>query len=264
MALEPLWSAVPPVLLTSDGSTNGVVIVTDTAGFYTKQRAILQAPLLPPLLIQIKRVVDQHTLWVGLVGPTMTHNIDVSAYTVAAGSFIFAEEQNKTTMPMEARMLATYETDPVDAWRIKAVDAYGNGYTDTNPLPVAFDGTVTIGEVTIVGPAPDKNELNVNADGSINVDLNGLSTFQTSQYSIGTSAVQITPTPMPNRSSIGFKAIATSTNAIWIGNSAGVTVSTGYPLFNHDTLEMDLEGGETIYAISSAVGQTLCVVELGD
>ena len=49
------------------------------------------------------------------------------------------------------------------------MDPYGNGYTDSNPLPVAFDGTVSIGDVHILGPSPTNNELVVNPDGSINV-----------------------------------------------------------------------------------------------
>ena len=36
---------------------------------------------------------------------------------------------------------------------------------------MAFDGTVSIGDVHILGPAPDNNELIVNNDGSINVNV---------------------------------------------------------------------------------------------
>ena len=78
--------------------------------------------------------------------------------------------QPKSTVPMEARLLATYETDPLNDWRVRPIDPYGNGYTASNPFPVSVDGgSISIGEVGIVGPAPEKNQLNVNADGSINV-----------------------------------------------------------------------------------------------
>ena len=49
------------------------------------------------------------------------------------------------------------------------VDPHGNFYNDNNPLPVAFDGTVTIGDVTVVGTAPNHYPLEPNADGSLNV-----------------------------------------------------------------------------------------------
>jgi hypothetical protein len=101
------------------------------------------------------------------------------------------------------------------------------------------------------------------AANSVPVTLAGLPTFQTSQYTVGTSAVQITAAPLTNRSSIGFKAITTaSTYAIYIGNSSSVTAATGYPLFNDDTLNMDLTGANQIWAIASATAQTLAVVEI--
>jgi hypothetical protein len=154
---------------------------------------------------------------------------------------------------------------PVMADRVIDVDPYGNPYGPNNPYPVSFDGTISIGDVTVVGTAPNHYPLEPNADGSINVDLEALTTFQTEQYTVNTTPVQITPTPMSNRNSIGFKAICTtSSDAIYIGNSSSVTTSTGYPLFSHDTLELDLEGGETIYAVATSDGQTLCVLELGD
>jgi hypothetical protein len=187
--------------------------------------------------------------------------VNLSAYTVAAGAFIYQDQQARVTIPPPDIIQAVYEQEPVVAVRVLDVDQLGNPYSPTNPLPVAFDGTIDIGDVSIVQGG---NTLVVEPNGTINVNLEGLSTFQTSQYPIGIAAVQITPTPMPDRSSIGFKAITTSGAAIYIGNSAAVTVSTGYPLFNHDSLEMDLECSETIYAIGTAVGQTLCVVELGD
>lgn len=166
MATERNYNAVPPVSLTANGSTDGVVQVTDTAGFYVQTQALLSNNLGATLTVYIKRVVDSTTLWIGATKGGMDHNVDVSMFTTATMSNISAAEQNKQTVPMEARLLATYENDPVDAWRTIPVDEYGNHYNDTNPLPVAFDGTVSIGDVSIVEGG---NTLKVNDDGSINV-----------------------------------------------------------------------------------------------
>lgn len=166
MATERNYNAVPPVSLTSNGSTDGVVQVTDTAGFYVQTQALLSNNLGAKLTVYVKRVVDPTTLWVGATKGGMDHNVDVSAFTTATMSNISAAEQPKQTVPMEARLLATYENDPVDAWRTIPVDEYGNHYNDSNPLPVAFDGTVSIGDVSIVEGG---NTLKVNDDGSINV-----------------------------------------------------------------------------------------------
>lgn len=167
MANERQWDKVPAVLLIADGTTTGLIQVTDTIGFYFGMQATL-ANNSTQITVYIKTVIDKNTLWVGPTKGAQDYNIDLSAYTIASGSNLSAAAQNKSTVPMEARLQATYETDPVDAWRVKQVDAYGKPYTDSNPFPVAFDGTVSIGDVHIIGRSPDNNELDVNVDGSIN------------------------------------------------------------------------------------------------
>lgn len=99
--------------------------------------------------------------------------------------------------------------------------------------------------------------------GPVDVIIDGLNTFQTSQYTIGTSAVQLTPVPLVNRSSISIKAvIPTFTDVVYIGNSPGVTSSTGYPLTNGDSLQMDLKPSQVIYAIGTTSGLKVCVLEI--
>lgn len=262
MANERQWDAVGPILLTADGSTEGVLQVVDTAGFFFDAQATLKNNAGAQLTVYIKRVVDNTTLWVGPKKGGLDHNVDVSAFTVATASTIFAAMQNKPTVPMEARLQSTYVTDPVDAWRVQNVDPYGNPYTDSNPLPIAFDGTITIGDVTVIGTAPNHYPLEPNSDGSLNVDLNPLDSFQTSQYSVGPSAVPLTVTPLTNRQSVSIKALTTSSAIVYIGNSNSVTTSTGYPLLNGDSLNMDLDGVHQIWAIASLAGQTVCVLEL--
>src|ERR1035437_1596419 len=169
MALERNLSAVPPVLLTVDGGATGVVQVSSTCNFFVKQQIIIQASSVPPLNLEIKRVVNLTTIWVGLPGAKMTHNVDVSMYTVALGSFIFANEQPKAVLSMEARMLASYMQEPSNSWRTTSVDCNGNPWDAENPLPVAFDGTVSIGKVEVAGT--NGNIIEPNVDGSINVNI---------------------------------------------------------------------------------------------
>ena len=165
MASERTWNAVPPVLLTADGTTTGLLQVVDTAGFFYGAQATLKNNS-TQLTVYIGLVVDSTHLWVRAEKNSKDYNVDLSAFTVASGSHLSAAVQNKSSVPMEARLLATYATDPIDAWRTQAIDQYGNPYNDSNPLPVAFDGTVTIGDVSIVEGG---NTMTVNADGSINV-----------------------------------------------------------------------------------------------
>lgn len=99
--------------------------------------------------------------------------------------------------------------------------------------------------------------------GTVNANIEGLNAFQTSQYTVGTSSVQLTVTPLTNRSSMSMKAVCTTNNYIYIGNSSGVTTSTGYILFNGDSLQLDLTPAQAAYAIASAAAQTLYVLEIG-
>jgi hypothetical protein len=169
MALEKNLNAVPPVLLTADGTAHGVCTIVSTCNFFVKQQVTLQGPLLPPLTLEVKRVVNYTTLWLGIKGPQMTHNVDLSAYTVAAGAFIFAEEQSKAALPQETRDFASYVQEPVNAWRSQAVDCNGNPYGAGNPYPVTFDGTISISQVEVIGA--NGNIVEPNVDGSINVNI---------------------------------------------------------------------------------------------
>lgn len=110
--------------------------------------------------------------------------------------------------------------------------------------------------------------LNVNTTGSSTVTGTvtsvqaGLNSFQTSQYSVTTAVQQITPTPLANRSSISIRVTAAAGSAIFIGNDNTVTINSGYPLYNGDTIQMDLTTANTIYAIASAPTQTLYALEI--
>lgn len=122
----------------------------------------------------------------------------------------------------------------------------------------------------------NSNELLINNDGSININgsttvsgtvdinINGLDAFTTVQYTVGTSATQLTPSPLANRSSVSIKVMTTTnTDVVYIGTTSGVTTSTGYPLFNGDSVQLDLVASQTIYAIGTASGQRVFTLEIG-
>jgi hypothetical protein len=143
----------------------------------------------------------------------------------------------------------TGATAPTSATEMGAIDGSGNLQSLTvdpaGKLLVDITGTSTV-------------------TGTVNASIEGLTAFQTSQYTIGTSAVQLTPTPLTNRSSMSIKANLTSTNLLYIGNSNAVTSSTGYALFNGDSIQLDLTPAQAIWAISTAASQIAYVLEIGD
>lgn len=154
-----------------------------------------------------------------------------------------------------------------------------NGSSGGGNASVAPDGGPLPGSSTTIG-AEDPNgnlapllvdnngALIVNTTGtsvvtgSVTTTEKGLNSFKTTQYTVGTSVMQITPTPLTNRSSISLRVTAINNSAIYIGNDNTLTTSTGYPLYNGDTLQMDLTPSNSIYAISDSPGQTLFVLEI--
>ncbi len=171
MAVEKKWLGASATPFTSDGGKFGVVTVADTAGFKVKGFAAILANTLPPLQVQIQRVVNKTTMIVGILGsqPALNFFIDVSAYTVAKGATIAFPEQDKNKIKPDDIFQAVYEADPTVALRTVFVDQYGNFYNNNNPLPIIFDGTVSIGEVEVIGK--NGNTIEPNSDGSINVNF---------------------------------------------------------------------------------------------
>jgi hypothetical protein len=182
LAIEKSWEAVPPQLLTSNGTTLGVVNVASAAGFKVKQLVTIANAFPSTLSVQaqIKRVVSPGQFIVGPVplslqpaykqegASLLSRRLDISAYTVSAGAYVYAAESPKVILPIPDIAQAVYEQEPTCAIRTTGVDQFGNFYTDSNPLPVAFDGTIAIGDVSIVEGG---NTMTVNTDGSINVNI---------------------------------------------------------------------------------------------
>lgn len=134
-------------------------------------------------------------------------------------------------------------TAPASATEMAGIDPSGN----LKGVSVDINGFINVqGVSTITGP----------------VQTAGLNSFQTSQYVVGTNVTQITPTSLPNRSSVSFRVEADTGVPVYIGNSSSVSISNGYPLYDGDTLSMDLTPSDTIYAISTFNGQVLAVLEL--
>jgi hypothetical protein len=169
MGFERTLSPVSPILFTANGGTEGQITLVTTLGLFVKQQVLLNATGLPQLNVQVKRVLSDTQILVGFPAFNINHRIDVSAYTVVLGANLSAVEQPKSVLPMEERIQASYIQEPSNSWRVTPVDSFGNSINSTNPLPVEFEGSISIGTVGIIGPAPSDNQLIVNADGSINV-----------------------------------------------------------------------------------------------
>lgn len=190
MAMEKRFKAVPPQAFTADGTVVGQITINDTRFFKVKQVVILTANTQPNLELEVKRVLDDgETMFVGTIGKNIDERIDISAYTVALNAAIFANEQKRPSVPEQEIERLTYEEEPTVARRVVLVDQVGEKYNKQNPLPVAVDTTVNIGDVRITAEDNDpstgnvhssvrigdgENEVIINEDGSINTITNGV------------------------------------------------------------------------------------------
>jgi hypothetical protein len=152
----------------------------------------------------------------------------------------------------------------------------GGGGSNASVGPVNSPAPASATEVAGVNPEGKLTHLSVTDSGALNVvtsgsstvsgtvttDVSGLNTFQTSQYTIGTSPVQITPSPLANRSSISLTVIAAANVSVYIGNNSGVTTSNGYPLYNGSTIQLDLTPSGMIWAVTAVAGQTIAALEI--
>jgi len=125
---EKRFAAVAPQLLTSDGTALGQIKVANASLYKVKQTISLQNSVVGPRQFQVQRITDINTIFLGPLGSSNIVNdrSDVSAYTVASGSFIFSIEQPRTTVPEQEIERLTYEEEPTVARRSVLVDKMGN------------------------------------------------------------------------------------------------------------------------------------------
>jgi hypothetical protein len=147
--LEKRFKAIPPQLFINDATANGVVKINNAEFFKVKQQIIIAAPALTPLELEVKSVEDATTLIIGPRNTKINETTNLSLYTVSSGSFIFANEQKRPSIPQEEVSRAVYEEEPAVALRNILVDKLGVPYGQTNPFPVTIDGEVNIENANI-------------------------------------------------------------------------------------------------------------------
>jgi hypothetical protein len=157
VALEKTFRSVPPQAFTADGTSNGIVKIADTTSFKIGQHVRVQAVGQSDLIVKITDITDINTIMV---------DANISLYTLIDSASISAAAQRRSIVGSIDVLRAVYSEAPTVAFRTTLVDQLGNSYNDSNPLPMAFDGTINIGDVTITDGT---NDLKVNSDGSINV-----------------------------------------------------------------------------------------------
>lgn len=134
--LEKRLPAVPPQSFEADGTTDGKITVFNSSLFKVKQQVTLTASSLAPLDLEVKRITDINTIYVGPIKGNIDARENISAYTMVLSAAIFANEQKRPSVPVEEISRAVYEEEPVVATRVIPVDRLGNQISEDNPVPV--------------------------------------------------------------------------------------------------------------------------------
>lgn len=165
---EKRWAAVSPQLFTSNGTPGGVITVIDSSLFKVKQQVNITANTLPNLNLEIKSVPNDVTIIVGPIGANIFTYSDVSAYTTALSGAISANEQKRSSVPVEEINRAVYEEEPTVALRNVLVDKHGKKIDSDNPLPTTatISGDITIGTDGFDAADPDSMLATGSEDGT--------------------------------------------------------------------------------------------------
>lgn len=138
MFIEKKRAGVSPMLLIANGTSDGIVTVSDARGFFVKQTVFIASNTQQPRELEIKRFISKNSFRVGPKGPSMTAFSDISDFQVSENANISAPEQNRPGITDEDYNRAKYVEEPVVADRVIHVDEYGQYYNQENPFPISF------------------------------------------------------------------------------------------------------------------------------
>lgn len=170
--LEKRFTAVASQTFIADGGANGSVTIPDTSLFKVRQKVTLTGTALDNLELEVKRVESSTVMRVGPVNGAINAYTDISAYTTAASAALFANEQNRPSIPSEEIVRATYEEEPVVAQRSVAVDSMGRASPaspawDEANLTRDGDGDITQVQYSRAGAVVETIDLEYNGDKSV-------------------------------------------------------------------------------------------------
>ena len=176
-------------LLVANGTINGILTVASSKYFKVKAKVVLRSNTQPTISLEVKSVPNKTTIIVGPCGDILART-DVSMYTVADNASVKQDAQKRPAIAQGDIDRFTFSEEPTVARRVVQVDEFGDIYGSDNPLPVSAELSVENLDISLTAhdnvPHPGDihdsirigdgtNELKVNTDGSINVDVSGMS-----------------------------------------------------------------------------------------
>lgn len=289
MAYERLWPMATQLFITNGSAQGGIITVADTYGFYVKQQVNLTSATLPdPYPLEIKRIDGTTTIHVGPPGDILLR-ADVSAYLLADGARITANEQKIPGIKPDEIRNMVFEREPIKADRVILIDKYGRPYDvvvdSSGTVRLAVDANVTVtgisvdldaltpptridpDNVLIVGSEDGtktgfKRAVKIQPDSSLDVvDFVNAGTGIEGFITVGTVAIEakIGASPLTNRRSLTATNLGTA--IIYWGYTAAVTILTGTPIYKKQQATWSVGQNQKVYFISSIAGNNTRLTE---
>ena len=192
---EKRYLSIAPMLLTANGNSDGLITVASTYRIKVGQILTFKSTTVSIKLAKVKRVIS--TTQFIVIDPkdsvTTINKLDMSMFLTADTATVELAQDKRPVIELLEIQRQIYEEEPTVALRSHLVDWLGRSYDKSNPIPVELsDGSISIGTVNAelevqlshqdnvahpgdvhdsVRIGDGEYELDINSDGSINVDI---------------------------------------------------------------------------------------------
>jgi hypothetical protein len=129
------------------------------------------------------------------------------------------------------------------------------------PLDDRYSAIITRAIIAGKNPAGAYVNLEVTEDGELRqaitrfdaeMPIKALTSFRTGQWNVTDSPTQIAVSPLDGRKTISVRALAGNTQPVYIGTDDTVAVTTGFPLYAGDAVELEVNEATQIWALSES------------
>ena len=131
---EKRYKAIPPTLLTADGTINGLIEISNTYGFKVGQCVLFKQGTVH-FKAKIQKVLsDTQFIVINPNESIVTGNkLDMSTYLI--GATVELQESKRPVIDLLEIQRQIYEEEPTVALRTHSVDYLGRSYNNNNPKP---------------------------------------------------------------------------------------------------------------------------------
>jgi hypothetical protein len=145
---EKRYYAIPPLALTANGTSEGLITISNTYCFKVGQVVLFKQAGTGIKRAKIQRITSEtEFIVIEANEPIITKSkLDMSAFSI--GDTVELLESKRPVIDLHEIWRQVYEEEPTVAVRSHLVDWLGRSYDTTNPMPVQLsDGSIDIGTV---------------------------------------------------------------------------------------------------------------------